>query len=628
MAKNSTATGLEAVPNDLGPLAWVFNELCKSLETAGKALKRFTKEADAGRSSDLAAIDVAPLRIARQQFHQAVGALEVVGLAEPALLLHAVEAAVQKFVRQPELCSQDAVAKIESVSVALIEYLQRVLANKPVSAVSLFPQYRDVQELVRADRIHPADLWSCDWHWHEPQVSPMPEARGYDEAARTLLDQLILQLMKGKAPQAADRLKDLSQRFAAAQTQKPPRIFWLIAAGFFEAIAHNLMDTDLYVRRAASRVLLQFTSLSKGDPEISQRLSQDLLFFCAQAVPARPGETPVLSAVRLAYGLARFKSVEYALIEFGRFDPAQLAQARKRIVLAKDGWSLLCAGDITKVKQAADQLSLVVDSLRKLHAPSEPLVQALSEAIKVTLRKNQVPALPLAMEVATSVLYLEAFFDDLDPADPQLAARTTHLAQRLLDALCGGEPQPLTSWMQELYRQVSDKQTMSSVVTELRICLGELEHGLDVFFRNPADKTALQPVPRQLSQVRGVLSVLGLDDACRAVAHMKSLAEQMLGDQFDETSGLPEGVFEHFGNNFGTLSFLIDMLNYQPALVNKRFTYDEKKDALTFLMDLPPDVTEAAPSIMVNSDASLPEPGSGPGSGDAGSSPVRESPGD
>ena len=66
-----------------------------------------------------------------------------------------MEAAVQKFVQHPEQCSQDAATKIERASFALTEYLEGVLADKPVSAVSLFPQYRDVQELVRADRIHP-----------------------------------------------------------------------------------------------------------------------------------------------------------------------------------------------------------------------------------------------------------------------------------------------------------------------------------------------------------------------------------------------------------------------------------------------------------------------------------------
>ena len=607
MVTNSTATEPDVVVNDLGPLAWVLNELSKSLEAATKALKRFAKDADTARGSDLAAIDASQLRIARQQLHQAVGALEVVGLAEPAMMLRAMESAVQKFVQQPELCSQDAVAKIEYASFALTEYLGGVLADKPVSAVSLFPQYRNVQELVRADRIHPADLWPYEWRWLEPQLSVTPEARHYDAEARALLDQSILKLMKGKAPQAARSLRDLSLGFAANQTEQHPRIFWLIAAGYFEAIAHNLLSSDLYVRRAASRILLQYASLSKGDPSISERLTLDLLFFCVQAVSNRASDTPVLSAVRFAYGLTRFKPVDYELVQFGRFDPALLAQARKRIVLAKEAWSSLCAGESTKIKQVADQFSLVTDSLRKLHAASEPLAQALTQAIEATVRRNQTPVIALAMEVATSVLYLEAVFDDLDPADPQLVARTGSLAERLQGVIHGGEPQPLEGWMEELYRRVSDKQTMSSVVTELRVSLAELEQSLDQFFRNPKDKKSLQLVPGQLSQMRGVLSVLGLDQASRAVLNMKGRVEQMLDTEIDEQQVRAAGVFEQLGNNLGVLSFLIDMLNYQPALVKKLFVYDEEKDELTSLMGRSLRASDAASSIIVNTEPLLPE---------------------
>ncbi|CAN5531712.1 hypothetical protein BH10PSE16_BH10PSE16_32870 [soil metagenome] len=606
MVTNSTAAEPDVVVNDLGPLAWVLNELCKSLEAASKALKRFAKDADIARGSDLAAIDASQLRIARQQLHQAVGALEVVGLAEPAMMLRAMEVAVQRFVQQPELCNQDAVAKIEYASFALTEYLEGVLADKPVSAVSLFPQYRNVQELVRADRIHPADLWAYEWRWLEPQLSVKPEACHYDADTRGLLDQWILQLMKGKAPQAARSLRDLSLGFAASQTERQPRIFWLIAAGYFEAIAHNLLGSDLYVRRAASRILLQYASLSKGDPAISERLALDLLFFCVQAVSNRASDTPVLSAVRFAYGLTRFKPVDYELVQFGRFDPALLAQARKRIVVAKDAWSSLCAGEVAKIKQVADQFSLVADSLRKLYEASEPLAQALLQAIEATVRRNQIPAIALAMEVATSVLYLEAVFDDLDPADPQLAARTASLAERLQGVIHGGEPQPLEAWMEELYRRVSDKQTMSSVVTELRVSLAELEHSLDVFFRNPQDKTSLQLVPGQLSQMRGVLSVLGLDQASRAVLHMKGRVEEMLDTEIDEQQVRAAGTFEQLGNNLGVLSFLIDMLNYQPALVKKLFVYDDGKDELISLMGRSSRAGDAASSITINTEHAEP----------------------
>jgi chemosensory pili system protein ChpA (sensor histidine kinase/response regulator) len=601
-ASNSTTVEPDLALNDLGPLAWVLDELRKSLDGAAKALKRFVRDAEAARGSDLAALDASQLRIARQQLHQAVGALEMVGLAGPALVLRSMEAAVQKFVQQPEQCNQDAAGKIERASYALTEYLEGVLADKPVSAVSLFPQYRDVQELVRADRIHPADLWPFEWRWLEPELTDRSEPRNYDDSARAVMDQSVLQLMKGKAPQAAKKLGELSLGFAARQAERQPRIFWKIAAAYFEAVAHGLLGSDIYVRRAASRILMQYALLAKGDPTVSDRLAQDLLFFCSQAVSARASDTPVLSAVRSTYGLNRFRPVDYELVQFGRFDPALLAQARKRITSAKETWSSLSAGDANKFKTVSDQFSLVTDSLLKLHPPSEPLAQALTHAVEQTVRSGQAPGIELAMEVATSVLYLEAAFDDLDPNDPQLAVRTANLASRLEGVRAGGQPQPLEGWMEELYRRVSDKQTMGSVVGELRVSLGELEKSLDIFFRNPQDKVSLQSVPGQLSQMRGVLSVLGLDQASHAVLRMRDSVEQMLVTEIDEQMARAAGTFEHLGNNLGALSFLIDMLNYQPALAKKLFVYDEEKGELKPLMGRAQNASTAASSVTVNSD--------------------------
>jgi chemosensory pili system protein ChpA (sensor histidine kinase/response regulator) len=602
-AQSSKPADLELTVNDLGPLAWVLDELRKSLEGATKALKRFVREAEAARGSDLAALDSSQLRIARQQLHQAVGALEMVGLPGPALVLRAMEIAVQKFVQQPEHCNTEGAAKIERASFALTEYLQGVLSDRPVSPISLFPQYREVQELVRADRIHPADLWPLEWRWLEPQIETSAQPAEYGSAARSRLDQAVLKLMKGRATQPAADLRDLCLGFSATQTSRQPRIFWKIASAYFEALAHDLLEPDLYVRRASSRILLQYASLAKGDVSISERLAQDLLFFCAQATPSQVAATPVLASLRAVYGLERFKPVNYELVQFGRFDPALLAQARKRITSAKEIWSSLCAGDLNKFKSVVDQFSLVTDSLVKLHPPSEPLAQALTAAVDSTARSGQPPRIELAMEVATSLLYLEAAFDDLDPNDPMLSIRTRNLAERLEGVRSGGEPQPLESWMEDLYSRVSDRQTMGSVVGELRLSLGELEKALDVYFRDPSDKTSLRAVPGQLSQMRGVLSVLGLDQASHAVARMRDSVEQMLVTEVDEDRARAAGTFDQLGNNVGALSFLIDMLNYQPVLAKKLFVFEEEKGELKPLMGRASSITKPVQPEMATADA-------------------------
>ena len=576
MSSNPAGPGDNELPvSDLGPLAWVLDELRKSLDGATKALRRFVRDADLARGSDLTELDASHLRIARQQLHQAVGALEMVGLGAPAKVLRAMEALAQKFVQRPELCSDDAAAKVERASFALTEYLEGVLKGKNASSVALFPQYRAVMDLVGSERVHPADLWSPEWRWLPLQAPAGAVATDYAPAIRAKIDQAVLKIVKSGTTSASRQMVGLCSSLAANQSNLEPKTFWTIAAAFFEALALELIPSDVYSKRTASRILQQYATLAKGSPEISERLTQDLAFYCSIAVPRAGEAAPVLQAVRDAYGFTRTKAVNYEVEQFGRFDPALLVLARKRIASAAETWSALAGGDANRLKIAAEQFAALADSVVKLHPECGDLSRALLRAIDVTVQSGGAPTPAVGMEVATSVLYLEAAYEDLDPTESDMADRSARLAQRLERVSAGGEPEQLEGWMEELYRRVSDRQTMGSVVDELRTSLGEVETSLDKFFRNPKDKTPLQEVPSQLAQMRGVFSVLGLDQPSLAALRMRSSVEQFLVDDIDEASAR-SGIFDKLGNSLGAMGFLIDMLSYQRTLAKKLFVYDEE----------------------------------------------------
>ena len=99
--------------DDLSALAWVHEELRRSLEAANKSLRRHLKEAEALAGSDVDAVDPSVLRHARSQIHQGVGALELVGLPAAASLLRAAEAALAKLVAQPRRVNLAAVETLE-----------------------------------------------------------------------------------------------------------------------------------------------------------------------------------------------------------------------------------------------------------------------------------------------------------------------------------------------------------------------------------------------------------------------------------------------------------------------------------------------------------------------------------
>lgn len=594
----------DAAVTDLGPLAWVLEELRKSLDAANKSLRRFVRDVEVARGTDIASVDASQIRTARQQMHQAVGALEMVGMVAPAHMLRAMESAVQLFVQRPENCNEVSVALLERASFALVEYLGLVLGGAQQSAVGLFPQYRDAQLLAAAGRIHPADLWSMGWRWIRPElVAVEPEAISQVGSDRARVDQAVLQVMQKGDPAAAGVLRDVSLALAQTASHGNTGIFWTICAGFFEAVGKALLPVDLYAKRAASQVLLHYAAFVRGDQNVSDRLARDLVFFCAQAVPGAKQEAPCLEAVRKAYGLSQFERVDYEVRLYGRFDPAVLAQARKRIDAVMESWSALAGGDPSRFKNVVDQFGLVADSILKLHPSGVRLADGLKHAAEATVRSGKPPAPSVALEVATSVLYLEAAFAERNPDEDELSSRTNRLADRLDHVCAGGDAEPLESWMEELYRRVSDRRTMGTVVGELRVTLSEAEKALDQFFRNPDDKAVLNDVPGLLAQMRGVLSVLGLEQATQAVMRMRESVEQILVTEVDIERARAAGTMDRLGNNLGALGFLIDMLNYQPTLAKKLFVYDAEMGELRSLMGrsvAQPDVALAEPGVAVS----------------------------
>ncbi len=586
MSPTNDTTGSD----DLSALAWVHEELRRSLEAAHKALRRFVKDTEALASSDIDAVDPAVLRTARSQLHAGVGALELVGQPAAAMVLRASEALVQRFVTKPHKLTSAVVDVFERASFALLDYLSRLLAGKQVSTLSLFPQYRAVQEAAGADRVHPADLWPVDWQWRDLPDDPSAHPLQPDASTQAAIEAQLLPLMRAVDPApTAGRMSEISAGLGAGvgvgAGQGQVSTLWKLAAAVFEAQAHGLLRFDVFSKRVASRLLAQFRILARGESEVSERLAQDLLFFCAQsASPGNGRNAPRLAAVRLAYGLAHHAPVDYGVSVFGRFDPAVIAQAKKRVVAAKDAWSAVAGGEMHRMTGLSEQFALVGESLKKLFPLGDTFAAELQQAIAQTQQTGAAPPAALAMEVATSLLYVEAALDDIDFDHPEQADRVQRLADRLSAVRQGHAPDPLEGWMEELYRRVSDRQTMGSVVQELRASLSEAEKLIDQYFRQPEDRQVLIPVPGQLSAMRGVLSVLGMDHASAALLRMRDEVDGLASTEVDTDRVAQTGVFDRLAGNLGALGFLIDMLSVQPQMAKSLFTYDADAGTLSPVM--------------------------------------------
>jgi chemosensory pili system protein ChpA (sensor histidine kinase/response regulator) len=614
-----------AAPADLSTLAWVADELRRTLDNAHKALRKQVRDTEAAPpGTEIDGSASAALTQARALFHQGAGALDMVGQAESARMLRASEQAVIRLSQKVRQLDAAAATTIERSSFALLDFLRRRLSGKDVSPLALFPQYREVQSLAGADRIHPADLWQADPQSqasHLADVAPalVKASAGThvmalkpDADTRGRMEQCMLALLRGPVGPAATQMSQLFAGLAAGASGKLAGL-WSVAAAFFEAQAQGRLAADVYSKRLTSRLLAQVRLAERGQADVSDRLTQDLLFFCARALPGDDARAPRLVAVRKAFGLGAHDAVDYEHEALGRYDPALIPLARRRVEALKESWSSATAGQSGLAASLREQATLVADSVRRLHPEGEHMARALDAAVTQVAEGSAVPSPGLAMEVATSLLCLDAALDDADIADASFGTRIHQLAERIDLARQGRAPGPIEPWMEDLYRRASDRQTMGSVVQELRSSLADVEGQLDKFNRNPSERELLVPVPAKLSAMRGVLSVLGLDQAGHAVVRMRDevdgvLAQSREGAESAASSrALSEQAVGRLAANVGALGFLIDLLGVQPQLAKSLFRFDADSGRLETVMGRTDEIVPSEADAPVSGESELME---------------------
>ncbi|MBP6336921.1 MAG: Hpt domain-containing protein [Vitreoscilla sp.] len=557
------------LPGDLSALAWVSEELRRTLDTAHKSLRRHLRDLELRPTVSPSMEDGIPpaLQQARVMVHQAVGALEMICLPAAARCLRASEQALVKLSVAPTSVTPEAVNTLERASFALLDYLHRVLAGQPVNTLAMFPQYRAVLALAGVDRVHPADLWVApprtQWPSVKKTISPLqPDARVHAAVESGMLDAM-------RGGEAANRR--MSRLFAglAAGASGPVSGLWNLTSAFFDAQAGAVLKPDVYTQRMVSRLLAHLRAVERGSTEAPERLLHDLQFFCARSDDDAEARAPQLVRVRKAFELPLLAGVDYTVSPLGRYDPALVPQARRRVAAFKDIWAVAADGDAAVLPACAEQAVLVADSVRQLYPDGERLGHVLHGAVSSSAATGRRPAPELAMEVATALLCIDASLEELNLDRPETSQRISRLADRISGVLAGQPPEPIEPWMETLYREVSDRQTMGSVVQELRASLAEVEQQLDRYSRQPDERELLLPVPAQLTTMRGVLSVLGLGPAAQAVLRMREDVDVVLAG-----ADGAQAATARLADNLGGLSFLIDMLGVQPHLAKSLFRFD------------------------------------------------------
>ena len=566
---------------DLGPLSWVVGSLRETFDGVGDQLDQFSRAIAAASGGHLSTLDTTPLRLAAQGLHEAAGALDLIERPAAAQMVGAMEHSVRLFVESPELCTPDAARLVAQAGSSVIDYLASVLGGHPDYSVGLFPIYREVAELARLDRIHPADLWHHTWQWLETDDCAPAQTIPLLENAPLFLE-CVLQLFRSGGKQGAPELAAHTRKAWQDSLHPRERIFWQMATGFLQILSTQALPFDDPVKRLLSRMAVQYDLLQQGTSEVSQRLTHDLLFFIAlgsKTASQGPAQsaTPLAAAIVRRYGLDLASVCAYDTLIYGNAGPAEREQLHEALSAFKELWSDVCAGDVHKIDALADQVTRMLHGIETVWPSVRQFPDALHGVIRNIQQTGQAPHPDLAMELATAVLFLEAAAQEHQHDDQEFIVRTDLLAQRLAAALNGIQVAPLTGWMESLYARISDRDSLGQVVTESRCAMGEVERALDDFFRHPQKTEQARASIAKLETIASILMMLNCEEAGAAVSAMTRQVQQLV-EASEQTGAIDDAQSRanvlRLGNSLGALAFMLDMMGYQPDRARIQFHFD------------------------------------------------------
>ncbi|KRB83662.1 Hpt domain-containing protein [Duganella sp. Root198D2] len=557
---------------DTGPLSWVMGEIREALARSRTALF----EAGGRDAED----QTTALMHAKSHLHQAHGALQMVDVDGVALLTQLAEVVLDRMRDGTLKCTADHAQLLANMYQALVEFLEELLSGAPFQPVRLFPFFRDIQDLLGIDRVHPADLFFPDVSYVPELPAALPSTGAPTgtpdyKALRQRFERALLPYLKaadaGTQAIHAAALQAAITDVADQQGEHKARVFWRAMQAFAELVVNGQQESNRYVKQLFGLINLQLRRLSAGSPELPDNVLKEALFFVASADPEHL--PPLARQLRAGYALDGMVPHDFETRRYGRIDDASLAAAREGIAHARSVWQ--------RIEQNENSAELDNDfgqSLAKVAVASEmlglgalaALLRQLAESARNTLGTRRSEA--LGLEMATALLFAEHGIAQIRHLPDDFNAHADTIAARLQALAAGGTAPEPAQWQGGLARQLHEEDTVVALALEMKTGLRQVEKMLDEYYTDPARRGELSDLDKVLHQLHGACAILDQDDAMNAAAHVRIEIGRLASGQFDQAHEAK--ALDDIAQNVGALGFFVDMLAQNPSGARERFAFD------------------------------------------------------
>lgn len=501
---------------DIGPLTWVKDEIDKSLHTVLDNLNKYSANIS----------DTAFLRYAQTHAYQASGALDMVGLEGCKIYCATLEkclSALEKGEIQatPELNEQ----LIHAVNV-LLAYIESLMKGARDVPLRLYDALVPVAA-ANGTLLEKSDLFFPDISLSAPKELPTLEM---DETAyakfiaeqRLGYQKSLLNWLKNNDADALAQMVSALANVSQAQTRSAPKMMWWSASAFAQSLHDSKIAALAGAKRICRKIDQELKLLLEDAPKTNPHMLKEMLYYVAEA----DADYPTVSQVKQLFDLQSY--IESPLDQFGhgvieQTEVNTALQLAEAVASIGDVWNEI-SNKINFNIEDRQHTTISIDNVlmtkcANILAEHQPLCQQLSQVVVIDLYQAlaQVIAFlrdgsgqtthPILIEIAAGIHLLETALQEYTELDAGKIQKLLSEIQRLEHIASGAA---YTQLAQDRTNEL-DADTLKVVVSQVQDSLKQVEQALDVFFRQPDDKTALALTTKPLKEVASIFQMLDME---------------------------------------------------------------------------------------------------------------------
>lgn len=548
---------------DYSTLNWIKGEIDETLNQARQALEAYVGNPE----------DETQLQFCATHLHQVHGTLKMVELYGAVMVAEEMEYVARALIDKKIAKKDDAYEVLMRAILQLPDYLEYLQAGNKDVPVALLPLLNDMRATCGQGLLSEGAFFSPNLSIATPAVD-QPTDADVQELARKLRHRYQMGLVSWfrdrNVGQALQQLADVVHELRGALREPASsQLFW-IAEGMIEALIDEGLAASVSAKLLLGQVDRQIKCIiDEGEQAIANErpieLVKNLLFYVASAT----SHGAVVSAVRESFRLDELLSstgtqaAEKAGLGGVNLEVLETVASvvHEDLARIRDDIDLFMRSeqhDVATLQPVANALKKIADTLGMLGLGMQRNVVVEQTAIVRDMIDGKMPPDESAfMEMASGFIFIESSLDELKKGGGGGEAQGSVVLQGL-KRLQGEEIEVSPDAAGATLLQDSDQQELlKAVIAEAKTDMARVKDAIVSFISSPWEHELLLEVPQLNRQVRGSMSMLGLDDSA---ALLSACNDYISKDLIDKKSIPEQAMLDILADAITSIEYYLEAL--------------------------------------------------------------------